>query len=414
MWEDGPKAVKGHRRKKTGEGCVHEYLDQSRKVALFAFPKRVVGVTVRKEQTLLTDMEQLAIQVTEEHYRIQPDLLERYGKPGFEKSRRDTIYTLQYLAESVQMDSPSLFVHYIGWLKQLLSGYGLTDADIRLKLELVLRCVREARRDEWTDRTVRILEMGILRTSEPAETPSFIVERHRLGREARMYLDALLRSDRLEAYALIDGLVERGESIRDIYQYVFQASQYEVGLLWQTQRISVADEHYCTAITQSAMSRLYQRWIGDERPALGRVLVSACVGGELHEIGLRMLTDVFEMEGWDTHYLGANADEDQLLDEVLRRGADIVALSATMTFHVHIMKKLIGVLRADERSAKAMILVGGLPFNVDPSLWKRIGADGCAPDAERALAKADRLLVARAQGAKRQEAASEGGHELGS
>ncbi len=363
-------------------------------------------------------MDRLAVKVTEEHYRIQPDLLERYGKPGFEKSRRDTIYTLQYLAESVQMDSPSLFVHYIGWLKQLLSGYGLTDADIRLKLELVLRCVREESRDEWTDRTVRILEMGILRTSEPAETPSFIVEQHRLGREARMYLDALLRSDRLEAYALIDGLVERGESVRDIYQYVFQASQYEVGLLWQTQRISVADEHYCTAITQSAMSRLYQRWIGDERPSRGRVLVSACVGGELHEIGLRMLTDVFEMEGWDTHYLGANADEDQLLDEVLRRGADIVALSATMTFHVHIMKKLIGVLRADERSAKAMILVGGLPFNVDSSLWKRIGADGYAPDAERALAEADRLLAARARSAEReanrQEAASEGGHELGS
>lgn len=376
-------------------------------------------MTTRKEQTLLSDIDRLAVQVTEEHYRIQPDLFERYGKPGFEKSRRDTVYTLQYLAESVQMDSPSLFVHYIGWLKQLLSGYGLTAADIRLKLELVLRCVRAERRDEWTDRTVRILEMGILRTSEPAETPSFIVERHRLGREARMYLDALLRSDRLEAYALIDGLVERGESIRDIYQYVFQASQYEVGLLWQTQRISVADEHYCTAITQSAMSRLYQRWIGDERPARGGVLVSACVGGELHEIGLRMLTDVFEMEGWDTHYLGASADEERLLDEVLRRGADIVALSATMTFHVHIMKKLISALRADERTAKAMILVGGLPFNVDPSLWRKIGADGYAPDAARALQEADRLMAVRARSADRkireqEEAAAEGGHELGS
>lgn len=375
-------------------------------------------MTIREEQLLLADIDGLAARVTKEHYDIQPDLFERYGKPGFEKSRRDTVYTLHYLAESVRMDSPSLFVHYIGWLKQLLSGYGLTDADIRLKLELVLRCVREARRDEWTDRTVRILEMGILRTSEPAETPSFIVEKHRLGREARTYLDALLRSDRLEAYALIDRLIERGESVRDIYQYVFQVSQYEVGLLWQTQQISVADEHYCTAITQSAMSRLYQRWIGDERPPRGGVLVSACVGGELHEIGLRMLTDVFEMEGWDTHYLGANTDEDQLLDEVLHRGADIVALSATMTFHVHIMKKLIGALRADERSAKAMILVGGLPFNVDPSLWKRIGADGYAPDAERALAEADRLLASRARGAEReatrQEAASEGGHELGS
>ncbi|WP_440120087.1 hypothetical protein [Paenibacillus sp. QZ-Y1] len=33
-------------------------------------------------------------------------------------------------------------------------------------------------------------------------------------------------------------------------------------------------------------------------------MVAACVGSEQHEIGLRMLTDVFEMEGWDTYYLG--------------------------------------------------------------------------------------------------------------
>jgi hypothetical protein len=34
--------------------------------------------------------------------------------------------------------------------------------------------------------------------------------------------------------------------------------------------------------------------------------VAACVSGELHEIGVRMLCDLLEMEGWNTIYLGAN------------------------------------------------------------------------------------------------------------
>ncbi|GGN90778.1 cobalamin-dependent protein [Saccharibacillus kuerlensis] len=375
-------------------------------------------MTLWTEETLFAGIEQLALEVTEEQYKIQPDLMDRYGRPGFEKSRRDTVYTLNYLAEGVMMDSPSLFVHYIGWLKQLLAGYGLTDIDIRMKLELILGRVRAGKRNEQVERTIRILEMGILRTEQPAEVPSFISEDHHLGRESRSYLDALLRNDRLGAYALVDSLFERGEIIRNIYRYVFQSSQYEVGRLWQTQQISVADEHYCTAVTQSAMSRLYTQWIGGERPKTGGVLVSACVGGELHEIGLRMLTDVFEMEGWDTHYLGANADEEKLAEMVVRRGADLVALSATMTFHVHLMKKLIGHLRADKRLENVKIMVGGLPFNLDPSLWSRVGADGYAPDAESALHEAERMMRERIRESRPEETGRRlevrGGHQFGS
>ena len=376
-------------------------------------------MTLRQGKMLLDEIEGLALEVTEHQYKIQPDLMQRYGKPGFEKSRRDTVYTLHYLAESVRMDSPSLFVHYVGWLKQLLAGYGLTEADIRTKLELILDRVRASEKDEWTDRTIRILNRGIARTVEAGEVPSFLNKEHSLGAESRMYLDALLSGDRVGANTLIDQLIERGETIRDIYRYIFQASQYEVGRLWQTQQISVADEHYCTAATQGTMSRLYARWLGTERQSRKGTLVSACVGGEKHEIGLRMLTDVFEMEGWDTHYLGTSIDEDKLMDLIAQRKADIVALSATMTFHVRLMKKLIANLRADERTADALIMVGGLPFNVDPLLWQRVGADGYAPDAEGALAEAERLTAnrrprERVRGQTVTAAEEEGGQGLGS
>ncbi len=367
-------------------------------------------MTAREPHSLFDGIEELALEVTEEHYRIQPELIDRYGQPGFEKSRRDAVYTLHYLAESVQMDSPSLFVHYIGWLKQLLAGYGLSEADIRLKLELILAHVRAADDSEDRDRAVRILEMGLVRMSEKAEEPSYISEDQPLGKECRAYLDALLRRDRLSAYALIDTLVESGANLREIYRRVFQASQYEVGRLWQTQQISVADEHYCSAVTQSAMSRLYADWIGSKKQDHAGVLVSACVGGEMHEIGLRMLTDVFEMEGWQTHYLGSRVDDEELVETAAKNGADIIALSATMTFHVHLMKKQIARLRADERLSGVKILAGGLPFNVDSALWRRVGADGYAPDADRALLEAGRLMrMSRSERERTEDVGAEGG-----
>jgi methanogenic corrinoid protein MtbC1 len=36
-------------------------------------------------------------------------------------------------------------------------------------------------------------------------------------------------------------------------------------------------------------------------------------------------------------------------------------------------------------------MVGGYPFNIEPELWKRIGADAYAADASEAIAVASRL-----------------------
>ena len=107
-------------------------------------------------------------------------------------------------------------------------------------------------------------------------------------------------------------------------------------------------------------------------------------------IGVRMVSDFFEMEGWDTFYLGANTPKPDLLRTLAQRRADVLAVSATMTFHVRAVVDLIDSVRA-EYGDTIKVLVGGYPFNVDPDLWRRFGADGCAPNALEAVALAERL-----------------------
>ena len=63
----------------------------------------------------------------------------------------------------------------------------------------------------------------------------------------------------------------------------------EVGRLWQMNRLSVAQEHYVTAATQLIMSQLYPLVFRTARR--DRRIVAACVGGELHELGVRMVAD---------------------------------------------------------------------------------------------------------------------------
>ena len=207
---------------------------------------------------------------------------------------------------------------------------------------------------------------------------------------AAAYLEALLTGNRLAAVELIESEVSGGMPIQDVYLYIFQRTQQEVGRLWQINQITVAQEHYCSAATQLVMSLLYPRIFTGERNGLRAVATS--VGGELHEIGIRMVADFLEMEGWDTYYLGANAPVDTVLEALLERQADLLAVSATMTFHLPQVENLIDQLRQDEYGGRIPILVGGRPFTIAPDVWQQVGADGTAADAREAVQAAAKLV----------------------
>jgi methanogenic corrinoid protein MtbC1 len=203
------------------------------------------------------------------------------------------------------------------------------------------------------------------------------------------YLAALLRFDRPAANALVRAAREQGIPIREIYLHVFQPVLREVGRLWQTSQISVAMEHYCTAATQVFMSEFYPQIF--DTPKIGRRLVAACVGEELHEIGIRMVCDFFEMDGWNTIYLGANTPPAGILSLLGQQKVDVLAISTTITIHLGQVTDLIARVRSSGSPVK--ILVGGYPFNVSPELWRSVGADGFAPDARLAIATANSLLA---------------------
>jgi methanogenic corrinoid protein MtbC1 len=342
-------------------------------------------------ERLLQNAGILAEKITEMQYRLQPDLMERFGPIGKIRTKQDSQYSLSYLAESVLVKSPSLFTHYISWLKVLLAGYQVSAEDLGMNLQLIKEALNEQFEQPHREFLLEYLEMGIDVTKKVETQSSFIHASMPYGMEAEVYLQYLLNNQRREAFEIIESELDGGASIRDMYRYIFQPVQYEIGRLWQQGQISVGQEHFCTAATQSFISRLYSRWmIG---PNQGKKLVAACVGSEQHEVGLRMLTDVFEMEGWDTYYLGANVPNGSIVEAIKQHKSDVIAISVTMTFHLHLAKELIERIRSHAEIAHVKVMVGGYPFNIDKDLWRTVGADGYAPGADEAVAIAERMLI---------------------
>ena len=198
------------------------------------------------------------------------------------------------------------------------------------------------------------------------------------------YLDAIRDGDRRRAFAIIDGARSSGLDLATLYIEVFQPALREIGRLWQENEISVADEHLATAITQAAMARAHESaftWRSTE----GRTLVAACVDVERHEVGLRMLCDLLDLEGWHTTYLGATVPVESLVAMVKRRRCDVLALSVALTAHLPRLLAMIDAIKQALGDARPLIIVGGRPFLDDPELADRMGADLTATTAVDAV-----------------------------
>lgn len=307
-----------------------------------------------------------------------------------EASLRDSKYNIEQLANAIELGSVELFNDYLIWLRDVLRASNLED---RMLIQH-LKYIREFMEEYFDEKMVEIIdpfiEEGIKSIEEGhGESESYLSAAGEFESLARSYYDLLIYMKRDEAIVLIMAAVETGKiSVEDLYLKVFTNVLYEIGRMWVKRKISVGQEHYATAVTVYTMSLLYGKIFTAKEKVYK--MIGICVGEELHEIGIRMVCDIFEMQEWDTYYLGANVPIETILDEMDRIAPNLIAISVTMVGKVTQSKLVIERIRSANKGVK--VIVGGRPFNADENLWQQVGADGYSRDADEAVKVARKLM----------------------
>ncbi len=333
---------------------------------------------------------ELAQQIVDQHFQQRPQSATHSGDAEKRKCLEDAVFHLRYLAASLQTQRASLFLDYAEWTQQLLATHGVPVAELAQYMRLAKRTLllafpaQQELLSEYFDPVLTTLQR------EPLPVTTHLKEGTATDAIAKHFLDLLLRGNRTDAANAILGALDDGIPLKDIYIRVLQPVQYEIGRLWHRGELTVAQEHYCTAVTQWVMSRLYPDVFAGK--ASSGPVVATCVAGDLHEIGLRMVADLLELDGWNTMYLGANTPISAILDVVAQERAQILALSATMGFHLGPLQQTIELIRQDPQFAHVKIMVGGRPFLIEPTLVQSVGADAMALNAEDALLVAKKLV----------------------
>jgi MerR family transcriptional regulator, light-induced transcriptional regulator len=97
----------------------------------------------------------------------------------------------------------------------------------------------------------------------------------------------------------------------------------------------------------------------------GQTAVLACVENEKHQIGLKMVSDIFDKNGWNTFYIGAGVPVEDLIWFIKEKTPDVLALSISLTYNTQYLEQAIQKIHA--LFPNQLILIGGL------GLWKGMG-----------------------------------------
>lgn len=184
------------------------------------------------------------------------------------------------------------------------------------------------------------------------------------------FLGFILEGDRQRADAYARNVFEQ-RGVAFLYEQVIRPALVEVGRLWWTNCITVADEHVATNTAQSAVAALYPlfKW-----PPRGPRVLVACAAGERHEFGVRMVADLLALDGWDDRFLGGDVPTVDLVRYAKSFAPKVVALSVTLAWHLPTTKEVIGLLRRALPSVK--VLVGGSAL--EGAAGQALGADAVA------------------------------------
>ena len=308
---------------------------------------------------------------------------------------RDTRYNVDFLYTAYLLNDDKVMEDYAAWLYQLMASVlrGKVPAEkvegyVIEHLDTIRQSVRETMPERLQPRLLALMDIADAAVHKAAQEPMPPVGRpSRYEAEVEQYMDSLLHRNGRRAASLIHAFTEKGIPINDIYVEILAESMRRVGDLWHTAQITVDTEHYCTTVTQMAMAQMYPLLFTTERK--NKTLLCACPGTELHEMGARMVADLFENDGWDSVYLGAAVPEDAMLEAVETNHPDLIALSVTMPQHLMACHNVVDAIRAKYPNAK--IAVGGKAFESTHALWKQWPIDLYAPDARQLLERANQI-----------------------
>ncbi len=287
------------------------------------------------------------------------------------------------LAAALRASEPALFTSRVDWLRQALWARGADESDLQWALR-ALDAALEAELPEPLRKAARApVRQAIGRLAEAAVPAAAGLDAAtRNGHLAAAYLEACLDGDPDRGMAAVLRALGQGAlSAAEAYVHVLAPAEREIGRLWHIGEISVAEERIVSETTRRLMAVIADRFLPLE--STGRKVLAAAVASNAHDIGVRVVADLFRLAGWRALFLGGSVPAAEIGRGVELFDVDLVAIGVTLTTQLGEAAKAIAAVKRAHPEVK--VLVGGAAFDEVPELWRQLDADGYAATVDAAV-----------------------------
>lgn len=174
----------------------------------------------------------------------------------------------------------------------------------------------------------------------------------------------------------IEGIEKGKFTIPELYEGILMPALYNIDKCPVTDPGCIWKEHLKTGIVRTIVEGIYPYVIklGREQVKVNKKIILVNPEKEYHELGLRMTSDFFQINGYDTLYVGTNTPRMQICEAIRSENPDYLAISVTDYYLIFEAKKIIQRVKEDcKRDIK--VILGGQAFKKNRHLVDEIGAD---------------------------------------
>lgn len=162
-----------------------------------------------------------------------------------------------------------------------------------------------------------------------------------------------LKGNHQDALSFIQQYPE--QNITTVFSKLITPAMYHIGQLWESNEISVADEHLATGVCDFVLSRLY--YITPDKTPSENKAMFLCLQGEEHYLGIKMISNIFSEKGWNCINFGSNLPLEYALKSALQHKPQVIGLSVSIVYNLPILKKYVETLAS--LPFKPTVLIGG-------------------------------------------------------
>ena len=199
---------------------------------------------------------------------------------------------------------------------------------------------------------------------------------------------ALLQLNRVNAAKILKDCYEKEMSVEVLEELATMALE-RIGDGWENGTVSLSQIYMSGVICEELISVYLSEKssVNLNLPRIGMAVLC-----DYHGMGKRLVISALRAGGAEVIDFGIGLDVDEIVRKTLENKIGILLISTLMLTSALKVKELKRKL-LDQGAFSVQIIVGGAPFRLDSSLWRKVGADADGKNASSVLNTIRNLLM---------------------